>query len=300
MAPSVEMLIALADAIRELAPSGVPHVDTQGFAEIIDDSKLTGDQLGHLGASTHSLAGLSLLAASDHARAFARLHSHAPAPAFAHIALTRAALEALVWARWLGEPGPKVTPAERRRRGLSARLYSVYEEAKLAELKQDALGRAERLEAVAAASGWTVTGKHRGDLFVGGKQLPSISAEFNRLLTLTEIKGFGSTLWSYLCGVAHGTLYGMLSGIYDSHADPLDPETTIAVVGSDSRKVNSLVLLLVRGLRTVTAERLSLMGWQSDAWDKAALLSHEWERQVVRAMYGIELPPGHRWGDHGR
>lgn len=109
MAPSVEVLIALADAIRALRESGLPHVGTQGLAEIIDDSRLRGDQLGHLGASTHSLSGLSLMAASDHARAFALLHSHAPAPAFAHIALTRAALEALVWARWLGEPGPKVT-----------------------------------------------------------------------------------------------------------------------------------------------------------------------------------------------
>lgn len=170
----------------------------------------------------------------------------------------------------------------------------------MAELKRDALGRAAGLEAVAAANGWTVTGKNRGDLFVGGKRLPSISAEFNGLLTLTEIEGFGSTLWSYLCGVAHGTLYGMLSGINESQADPLDPGTTIAVVGSDSRKVNSLVLLLVRGLRTVTAQRLSLMGWQSDDWDNAALVSHEWERQVVRATYGTELPPGHRWGDQVR
>lgn len=287
MEPSVRILTELADSIRQLS-AAMPNVGTQGFAEILDDDGLTSGREGHTSATTHSLSGLALMAASDHVRAFARLHSAAPAPVFADVTLTRAALEALVWARWLGEPGPNVDPPERRRRGLAARLYSAFEEARVPEARESANAKAARLRAVAVANGWTVVGRDRRNLAVGGLALPSIPTEFSRLLVV-PVERFGVTLWSHLCGVSHGTLYGLLSGVVESNAHPLDPNVQTAMLGGDSHSVNTLVLLLLRGIRLTTRERLTLMGWQSPAWDRADRNAGELERVLVRALYGINL-----------
>ena len=288
MEPSVRILTELADSIRQLS-TAMPNVGTQGFAEILSDDALTSGQQGHTSATTQSLSGLALMAASDHVRAFARLHSAAPAPVFAHVTLTRAALEALVWARWLGEPGPGVDPPERRRRGLAARLYSAFEEARVPEARDVANAQATRLKAVAVANGWAVVGRHRGNLTVGGFALPSIPEAFSRLLVV-PVERFGVTLWSHLCGVSHGTLYGLLSGVVESDVDPLDPNVWTATLGGDSHSVNTLVLLLLRGIRLTTRERLTLMGWKSPEWDLADRNADELERVLVRALYGIDLP----------
>jgi len=288
MKPSVRILTELADAIRQLS-SAMPNVETQGFAEILSDDGLAAGQKGHTSATTHSLSGLALMAASDHVRAFARLHSAAPAPVFAHVTLTRAALEALVWARWLGEPGPTVDPPERRRRGLAARLYSAFEESRVLEARDHASTEAARLEEVASANGWALVGRHRGNLTVGGLALPSIPDAFSSLLVV-PVERFGVTLWSHLCGVSHGTLYGLLSGVVEADAHPLDPNVWTATIGGDSHSVNTLVLLLLRGIRMTTRERLILMGWQSPEWDLADRNAGDLERVLVKALYGIELP----------
>ena len=288
MEPSVRILTELADAIRQLS-AAMPNVETQGFAEYLSDDKLSDAQRGHTCATTHSLAGLALVAASDNVRAFARLHSAAPAPVFAHVTLTRAALESMVWARWLGEPGPAVNPAERRRRGLTARLYSAFEEMRVPEARGQAKKRAEHLIDVASANGWTVEGRHRGDLKVGGLPVPSMPEQFSKLL-MVPVDRFGITLWSHLCGVSHGTLYGLLSAVIDSDPDPLDANVTNATLGGDSHSVNTLVLLLLRGTLLTTVERLALMGWQSTAWEVARRNATELERLLVKALYNIDLP----------
>ena len=64
----------------------------------------------------------------------------------------------------------------------------------------------------------------------------------------------------------------------------------MASIGSDSHSVNTLVILLLRGLRTVTSEKLALMGWISASWNEAARTASELERVLVKAMYGVDLP----------
>ena len=124
---------------------------------------------------------------------------------------------------------------------------------------------------------------------MGGLALPSIPDAFSRLLVVS-VERFGATLWSHLCGVSHGTLYGLLSGVVESDVHPLDPNVWTATLGGDSHSVNTLVLLLLRGVRLTTRERLTLMGWQSPEWDLADRNAGELERVLVGALYGIDLP----------
>ena len=157
----------------------------------------------------HSIAGLLLLYGRDALTSYCALFDGDDTPIWSHLAVARAALEALGCALWLSEPGLDI---ERRvARGQAAVLHAANEEHKFHATKAASVTHRERVEAGARRHGWRVTSWNTRAT-VRGETWPTGAAAMRKLFTNPDgAPSAGDALWWYLSGVTHSGLHAIMA-----------------------------------------------------------------------------------------
>ena len=265
MAPTVSILHELESAVAESSREHhyQPTADSRAMRELAAEAETYGQMSDWDGPirDTHSLGGITLLAAADYCRSFAVLFEGDRAPTFGHLVIARAALEASVIAGWLNEPAVEVP--ERIKRGLCELMYSAMESRRLKIDPQDEADRQRYWRSVIDSFGWTFAQSNRNPV-VDGVSRPSIPDGINDLLTGDRTLDVGRVQWSYLSSVGHVTWYGLRQSIDAPVDSPLG--RPVAAVGTTSRSAYAQALCVLRALRVAATKRLVFMGWADDAW----------------------------------
>lgn len=233
---------------------------------------------------THWLGALTLLAAGDHLRAFAALLAQEEAPTYAHLVLTRAAMEACVIAAWLNDP---VVDADQRvKRGLVERLYSARQQQRSRALRPDGQELDAQLRTVAASLRWTVTsGRTDADPVVAGVSRPNVASAISQHLVGDRITYLGQVLWAYLSGVAHTAWYALSQPI--SEAAPVDDSGTeppLTAVATGPRSIDLQAVCLIRLYLAAADNRMALMGWHSAEWSTARRRAESLHDSLMRSL----------------
>ena len=203
--PMVEATRSLTDAITTMRSERTqPDAGSLAMREIQDDASYGARSgLDHPFTVIHSLGGLTLLAATDHVRAygdaFGENANGAKISTHAHLVVARAALEASVVSAWLNEPG--VARDERMKRGLSEFIYSAVEQQRV---RYQPGGWAQAREWIEHATNldWSVTDwadntwgrDSRGDPQVDGVMRPGMPVGVRDLLVGDEASKIGKLL----------------------------------------------------------------------------------------------------------
>jgi hypothetical protein len=241
-------------------------------------------------ADTHSLAELTLRAATDYAHTFADTFNTERAPIYGHLVLARSALESSGICWWLSEPG--IARDERIKRGLSEYIYSAVEEQSL-DLVPDAAQHVAAFIDHATQLGWQVedhnqkrwSSKSRGKPRVDGVGRPAGAAGIASLLTDDQTSKIGDVQWSRLSAVSHVTFWGLRSAFDDGGAvsDPISGRAEVPI-GTDARSVSLQAVCMLKALRRAADATFELMGWRDDEWSAAAMACENLERQLLDAL----------------
>jgi|GEM_PF-6690101 len=289
MAPTVDVVRELTSALFGVADrhGDQPWVPSVAVAEIAEEVTRLGKLTNWDGPirDSHSLGGISLLAACDYVRCFGDAFDASRTPVFGHLVLARSALQACVISAWLNDP--TITPDERAERGLWEQLYSAMELERL-DLEDNAAERVQRLEVVAAGFGWTVT-KSRGKPAIDGVTRPVIATGIDELVLGDGVWRLGRAQWSYLSAVDHVTWWGLRQAILDPPSEPDASGRSLAGIGTKSSSVCAQAICVLKALRKAGAVRLVLMGWTDREWEEACRRSEAHETVLVRAFTPPQL-----------
>jgi hypothetical protein len=286
----------LTDAITTMRSERTqPDAESLAMREIQDDASY-GARSGLDDPFTviHSLGGLTLLAATDHVRAygdaFGENSDGAKISTHAHLVVARAALEASVVSAWLNGPG--VARDERMKRGLSEFIYSAVEQQRV-RYQSGGWARAREWIEHATKLGWAVTDwggntwgrDSRGDPQVDGVMRPGIPVGVRDLLVGDEASKIGKLEWSRLSAVSHATWWGLswAMGFDDAVRNPVSGLATVPI-GTTTSGVMLQAVCILKALRRAAETRFELMGWRSDAWAEAVRGSVAHEGEVLRVL----------------
>ncbi len=236
---------------------------------------------------THMFGGATLRAASDYVRGVAELFGSMHPPLYAHLTLTRAALESAVVSAWLSKPG--INTAERIKRGLCELLYSANE---VSLLQLDAKGpeNVEFWKAVGSSLGWTIDNS-RTKPIIDGTRRPRVSDGVVELSGSDTDARIGNLLYSRLSAVDHVTWFGLFSAFDASAAQRDDRVCTAAVpITVDGAKVSAYLYYALKVLRAAAAARFTLMGWLDEPWAEATARADALERRLLEIA--LASPPG--------
>jgi hypothetical protein len=229
---------------------------------------------------THSFGGITLIAASDYARAFVEAIGGSPTPVFAHLVVARSVFESSVVSAWLNDP--TVNPVERVKRGLCEQLYSAMELVRLG-IEDDAAERVARWKAVAAEFGWE-TRRNRDKPVVDTTERPSVPRGIDKLLVGEGDWRIGRAQWSYLSAVSHVTWWGLRQSVVEPPSDPGVSGLSLAGVGTTAASVFSQAVCVVRAVRKAASARFALMGWEDTEWNAASSEAEVYERAVISSF----------------
>jgi hypothetical protein len=235
---------------------------------------------------SYSIGAMTLIAASDYGHGYASLFEVSErAPVFAHLALTRAGLEACVVSIWLNDP--RIDTERRVKRGLCEQLYSTWEVGRLTiddEQQRRIAGAKAFWQGCADAFGWEIS-NNRGKPVVGGEQRPSMPVRISELVVGRGDKPIGKALWSYLSAVIHVGWYGVTPAVVEKPPSEPGVGPSLAMVGTDSKDVNPQSYGFLRALRQAGEARQTLMGWTRDqVWQEAAAKSEAHEEALLKAI----------------
>jgi hypothetical protein len=293
MSPVVSAILGFASSVRSVAPrhGDIADADSPAMKELSSEAEWVSrcgwnEPFG----DTHSIAGLTLGAASDYVRTFAQTFNGEQAPVYGHLVLARAALEASVVCWWLSEPG--ISRESRAQRGLSEIIYSAFEERRL-DLDPDARQHLADVCEFADELGWSLitpqgkawSPRSRSKPLVGGEARPSIPRAIANLLTDDETSSIGRVQWSRLSAVTHTTFWGLRTAFLtqDAVASPVAGRRTVPI-GTHAGSVFLQVICLLKMLRRSASARFELMGWDDAQWRSAAVTAEQHERQLLDAV----------------
>jgi hypothetical protein len=321
MAPTVQAMQALTDAVLAVEPrhhyepsKGSQADEERGFEKVVVGRSRWDGPI----TDTHSMGGVTLLAAVDYARSFAELFTTPRTPVFGHSALARAALEASMVSGWLNQPG--IEPWARVGRGLweqvksaaelaeAAREPSEHNDDETAERKQSERERAQERKArwrkVALDLGWQVQRKGKSDTSFSLVSAPD--AEHHLVvcrpwpgvgideLLLGDVLGprdhdLRRSQWSYLGGVNHVVWFAMREAVQEPPAAEAGGPS-LAGIGTNLYSVLMQALGAARAVRTAAERRFVLMGWADDEWRSVASGSERFEVDVLRQSKQLQRP----------
>jgi hypothetical protein len=284
MAETVSVMHELCSAIADAParhgnlPSGTPNV---AMSDLQAESRFAarfGDDWPGPVRDTQTFGGMTLIAASDYGHCYAQLFTEERAPVYGHLVLARAGLEACVISSWLNDP--QIETEERIKRGLCELVYSTREVQRLGIDRQNAATNIEAYERMGAVLGWDIR-DNRGKPVVGGAQRPSIGPSIAEMVLGDRSRDLGKVQWSYLSAVVHVTWWGIRQGVVEGPGNDVGIGPSIAMIGTESKAVNTQSLCLLRALRHAGAARLTMMGWLDDVWQAAARKSEAHERALL-------------------
>jgi hypothetical protein len=96
-----------------------------------------------------------------------------------------------------------------------------------------------------------------------------------------QARDLGKVQWSYLSSVMHVTWYGISQAVVEGPAEPGGLGPSMALVGMESKAVNTQSLCLLRCLRQAGAARMTMMGWLDDDWVAAEHASKAHENALL-------------------
>lgn len=271
--PMVDVLLALAEAAREIGPpSGLPAADSQAMAERAVEDEYGNEHWPEPVRASHAIAGVLVLAAGDHLRSYARLFAAEPVPVYTHFVVARAALDAAGTAYWMSDTSI----------GADIRImrYEVSRLTNAAECSRSPLPSAKKtgntivanVRAGAALHGWTV---NRRTPQCGNQKQPRPKQLIRQVLNDDALfgrdaPGIASVLWWYLSGVTHSASYALMQSVQVTEDAPhAAPGETMAAIYTSSQSVITMGLTAARGYVASVQEHADLMGWSSQRWDDA-------------------------------
>lgn len=269
----VKAIEAVANSVRELGETGhsrnvvmpLPDSESEAMRELSQQAKYGGAWEPVPVDSALSQVGLLLTAAEDCMRSFARLVLHDDTSLFAHVTLTRAALESLALANYLGEPG--VGTQERVRRALNQRIYEAYQAEQLPGAMRQSKDVRKRLLEATAIGFKTKSSKSRITYLLPDR--PSVTQHIRMLLTSDDLD---AGIYAYTSAVAHGVGWGLLqrSEHYEGNESTSGPVMTQALMHS-SGDINTMGLVLLSGHIKAYGSYLKWTGLPAPEWDEARL-----------------------------
>jgi hypothetical protein len=284
MTPVVGVLREATDAILAMSERHryLPSATSRAMAELAQEQQSFGRWSTWDGplTDTHTFGGITLLAACDYVKAFAALFDAEHPPAYGHMVLARAAMEAFVVSEWLNEPA--IEPLDRIQRGLVERIYSAREQSRIDPLRDQARQLEQEMRAVSARFGWEVTIGRNNKVTVGNVGRPSIPQKISQLVVQDSEQQLGRVEWSYLSSIVHVTWYGLRQSV-DPPAAQTGLGPSLGQIGTSTSAVNAHVVCLLRLLRAAASARHTLMGWSSDDWTTAESRSRDLENAIIRS-----------------
>jgi hypothetical protein len=253
------------DAVSERF-GGLPTAESRAMSERAEEASYSKRSSWEQPVTdTHLLGAATLRAASDYLRAFAELFRSDHPPLYAHLTVTRAALEAGVVSAWLNEPG--IARIDRIKRGLCEMLYSANEVNAL-ELDPDGPEHVAFWKEVGACFGWTVNNS-RTKPVIDDTRRPRIS---DGIVAVASDDGsrVGGLLYSRLSAVDHVTWFGLQSAfdLDAAHHEERARTSTVPII-VDAVKVSMYAYYVVRVVRAAAQARFTLMGWLDEEWAAA-------------------------------
>lgn len=262
---------SVANSVRELGQTGhsrdvvmpLPDTESEAMRELSQQAQYGGVWEPVPVDSALSQVGLLLTAAEDCMRSFARLVLHEDTSLFAHVTLTRAALEALALANYLSEPG--VGAQERVRRSLNQRIYEAYQAEQLPGTIRQSKDVRKRLLEATAIGFKTRSSKSRITYLLPDRL--SVTQHIRMLLANDDL---GAGVYAYTSAVAHGVGWGLLqrSEHYGGNDSAPGPVTTRALMYS-SDDINTMGLVLLSGHIKAYGSYLAWTGVPAPEWDEA-------------------------------
>lgn len=218
-------------------------------------------------ADTHAFGGATLRAAVDYVRAISELFDSDYPPLYAHLTLSRAALESAVVSAWLSEPG--IGTLERIKRGLCELLYSANEVNAL-DLDAKATENVTFWKEIGAAFGWTIDNS-RSKPIIDGTRRPRVSDGIVKLSGRDTDARVGDLLYSQLSAVDHVTWFGLFSAFDGTGAARDERAGTATVrVTVNGAKVSAYLYYVIKVLHAAATARFTLMGWLDEPWVNAS------------------------------
>lgn len=280
VAPTVDVLLRLADAAQRLGGVGLPSAESRAMVEIAAEAALLNDHLAEPIHAAHSVSGILAFAATDHLRNYARLFESQPVPVYSHLVLARACLDACRVAFWLSEP--EIGPMRRAQRYVVLRLDNAKQQKRspLDEPRAKAKQIIEEVRLGVATARWPLQA-HLNDAKsprVGYEELPpakkGIAAVLREMPVEAEGAGLGPVLWWYLSGITHSASYGLMQAVEAGEKnDALKPH--LGAIFTDARSVILMGWAIASAYRNMTEARRALFGWQSAEWDDATEAQRE-------------------------
>lgn len=281
--PIRDTLMGLTDAFVQMRGSmGGPLAPSRA----IDEMAAVHLRDQHWGGvdSAYAAMALTVVAAGDAVRSYARLLGPDEAPLFAHLVLARAALDAAGRAAWLADPA--IGPETRLVR------YQLLRVAIGKDQKQHPLPEAQasgervlaEVESGAAARKMRCSVRRRDrPPTIGDEQLVSskqaISALFTRQKRDDGIE-LGDALWAYFSAVTHANPSGLMQSVNPG------PEVDLLGAAPIETDVVSLALhgsLVAEGFAVAATRVAILNAWPLAGWEPAVSRIDELQGAVLRA-----------------
>jgi hypothetical protein len=238
------------------------------MAELADEHRFAGGWGKEPVRDSHSASWLFLGAADDMIRSLCRLFEGGATPVYGHIPLARAAVEACARAAWLAEPGVGVK--KRVARGVSERLYSLGEVAKLPGAPDNS-DRRRRILDEADKQGFARFST-RGQTIVSLEERRKGNTALVTWLFGQPDQELGEIIYRFWSAVSHSTLYGLTQSL-DRDVSQASRIDSLVTVGLATRSDQVVTVMAAVGIAYIDAARFhdQLFGWRTDDWAKTVV-----------------------------
>jgi hypothetical protein len=281
------MRAALADVIagtQELQHHQ-PAADSLAMAELADEADLIEALGGSPGHNARMIGGFQLMAAERHVEALGLLITARESILYSGEVLGRAAIEACARSFWLLDAA--LSARERAARGMTERLYGMWEVMRLTGDRARYRAQSEALLADAKQAGYPTHHRKKASHYVGRTPRPDATTAMSQVMAVPGVDldvDLGKLAQRYLSMFVHATTPGLLLAAGDrSGALPIDDLTVRVPLYASSDQVNTVLALVGSAYVRAAAAQLGLSGWTTDDWQKKAVNLAGLSRQVTRS-----------------
>lgn len=265
--------VALLDLIdqtveRRQVASYLPSAESPAMGELAIESSFAGQWGKEPVRDAQSASWMILSAGEDIIRSMCRLFEFEELPVYGHLVLARASLESCARAAWLAEPGIGVKM--RVARGMSERLYSMAEAAKLRGAPTMTERRRQILDE-AATQGFRRISHRNQSVVALEKSRPGNTALVGWLFGAH--RELGDTMYRYWAAVSHSTLYGLAQSLDRDVAQSRKAVDSLVTVGLATRtdQVAAVIGAVTLAYIEVGQFHRDLFGWHGDDWNRTVV-----------------------------